>query len=612
VSSADRLSYRSSPGIRRHFLYLLLGVLIPIFLLLLVIFFDRFQTQRKAAVENNEEMARVVSGIFQDFVEDVLRQEIAIGFALSRNSFTRQAANQFLTANAAQFPPLKDIGWANPAGKILFSPYPEEVSRDISDRPYFREIAAGREWAVSNLFQSKTIGAPVFTISRGIRDQSGILQGLVIATVLPEKLNEVYRFERARQSAITIIDRSGRAVFRNPRVEWSWENRDRYKVYPGLKEALKGKEVTGVVQQSEDGVRRVFALTPIRKLGWVGGASISEKEMMAPVFSSLLTDTVLFSGLTFASLFLALFFSRKITVPIKRLQKAMRDFGNGKWNQKISVAGPKEIEDFAHTFNEMVAEVNRLTEDLSRKNAELEISNRDLDAFSSTVAHDLKTPLIVLDYLSKKLVKDHAPKLDSRGKRYLEDLRASSSQMMDLVNDLLEFSRASKTAMKAEKVDLSVLAQEALHACQKLQPEIPIESIISEGVFAWGDKSLLRCLFNNLIGNACKFSSRSGRPRIEFGANGIEGGRIFFVADNGCGFEMAAMDQIFLPFQRLHPSDQYPGTGIGLAIVKRVVERHGGRIWAESELGKGATFYFTLEEFKKNEAEESETKGKSL
>jgi signal transduction histidine kinase len=591
---------------------LLLGVLFPIFLLLLVIFSDRFHVQRKAAVENNEGMARVVSGVFQDFIEDVLRQEVAIGFVLSRNSFTRQEANQFLVANAAQFPPLKDIAWANPGGKILFSPHPEKVGLGLSDRPYFREIAAGREWAVSNLFQSRAGEPPVFTISRGIRDQSGILQGLVIATVLPGKLSEIYRFKRASQSAITIIDRSGRAVFRSPRVEWSWENRDRYRVYPGLKEALKGKEVTGVVQQSEDGVKRIFVLTPIPKLGWVGGASMAEKEMMAPVFSSLLTDALLFGGVTFASLFLALFFSRKITVPIKRLQRAMKDFGKGIWDQKIDAAGPGEIEDFARTFNEMVAEVNRLTEDINRKNAELEISNRDLDAFSSTVAHDLKSPLIILDYLSKKLVKDHAPKLDSKGKKYLEDLRTSSSQMMDLVSDILDFSRASKTAMKKEKVDLSALAQEALQACQKLQPEIPFESIISEGVFAWGDKSLLRCLFNNLIGNACKFSSRSDRPRIEFGANGLEGGRIFFVADNGCGFEMTAMDQIFLPFRRLAPSDQYPGTGIGLAIVKRIIERHGGRIWAESEPRKGARFYFTLEEFKQSKAEDIKAKGKSL
>jgi signal transduction histidine kinase len=612
IIAASSAGQNTSPGIRRHFLYLLLGVLIPIFLLLLVISFDRFQAQRKASVENNKEMVRVVSGVFQDFTEDVLRQEIAIGVVLSRNSFTRREANQFLIVNAAQFPPLKDISWANPSGKILFSPNPKDVNRDISDRPYFREIAGGGEWAVSDLFPTKTGGSPVFTISRGIRDQSGTLKGLIIATVLPEKLKEVYRFKRARQSAITIIDRSGRAVFRNPGVDWSWEERGRYKVYPGLKEALKGKEVTGVVQRSEDGVKRVFALAPIPELGWVGGASIAEKEMMAPVFSSLLADTVLFSGVTLASLFLALVFSRKITGPIKRLQKAVRDFGKGKWHQEITLAGPKEIEDFAKTFNEMATEVKRLTEDLNRKNCELEISNRDLDAFSSTVAHDLKTPLIVVDYLSQKLAKDYTPALNSKGTRYLEELRTSASQMMDLVNDLLEFSRASKTAMKAEKADLSVFAQEALEACQKLRPEIPIEAVIPERVYAWGDKSLLRCLFNNLIGNACKFSSHSERPRIEFGANGIGGERIFFIADNGCGFEMAAVDQIFLPFKRLHPSDQYPGTGIGLAIVKRVVERHGGRIWAESEPGRGATFYFTLKEFQRNEGEDIGAKGNRL
>lgn len=222
-------------------------------------------------------------------------------------------------------------------------------------------------------------------------------------------------------------------------------------------------------------------------------------------------------------------------------------------------------------------------------------ANAELEAFSYSVSHDLRAPLRSIEGFSQALRDDYSRKLDDAGRDYLDRVRAASSRMGQLIDDLLDLSRVVRTEMNFGPVNLSALAHEIADNFKKTQPARNVEFVITEGLTAHGDERLLRIALDNLLGNAWKFTGRRDRGRIEFGVVRKDGAPAYFVEDDGTGFDMAFADKLFVPFQRLHRTDDFSGTGIGLATVKRIIHRHGGRIWAESAPEKGATFYFTLE-----------------
>ncbi|MDP8948798.1 MAG: CHASE domain-containing protein [Actinomycetota bacterium] len=242
------------------------------------------------------------------------------------------------------------------------------------------------------------------------------------------------------------------------------------------------------------------------------------------------------------------------------------------------------------------------SKDLEETNRELEGANRELEAFSYSVSHDLRAPLRSIEGFSQVLLEDHAHKLDEEGKDYLGRVRAASRRMALLIDDLLDLSRVTRSALRRQTVDLSAQARQIAAELRKTQPEREVEFIIAEGLSANGDARLLRLVLENLLGNAWKFTSRQKRATIEFGSAALEGEqeeqqrgeRAYFVRDNGVGFDARYAGKLFGAFQRLHAPEEFEGTGIGLATVARVVRRHRGRVWAEGEVGKGATFFFTL------------------
>jgi signal transduction histidine kinase/sensor domain CHASE-containing protein len=240
----------------------------------------------------------------------------------------------------------------------------------------------------------------------------------------------------------------------------------------------------------------------------------------------------------------------------------------------------------------------KASQDLEHANRELEATNRELEAFSYSVSHDLRAPLRSIDGFSQILLEDYANELDEDGKDYLGRVRAASQRMGRLIDDILGLSRVTRGTMNRDRVDLSSLAEEVAEGLREGRPEREVKFSIQKGLKVWGDSRLLRVALENLIGNAWKFTGKEPEARIEFGVDEelSRRGRIpvYYVRDNGAGFEMAYANKLFGAFQRLHGSDEFEGTGIGLATVQRIVHRHGGRIWAKGETGRGATFYFTL------------------
>jgi signal transduction histidine kinase len=238
------------------------------------------------------------------------------------------------------------------------------------------------------------------------------------------------------------------------------------------------------------------------------------------------------------------------------------------------------------------------SKDLEDANRELEGANRELEAFSYSVSHDLRAPLRTIDGFSQILQEDYEDTLDEEGLDYLGRVRAASAHMATLIDDLLDLSRVSRRPLRREAVDLTRLATEIIEDLRAAEPERNVEFVAGEGIEAFGDVSLLKVALENLLGNAWKFTEREGEARIEFGADRRPRpgslAPVYFVRDNGAGFDQAYSDKLFGAFQRLHGQDEFEGTGIGLATVARIIHRHGGRVWAEGEVGEGATFYFTL------------------
>jgi light-regulated signal transduction histidine kinase (bacteriophytochrome) len=233
------------------------------------------------------------------------------------------------------------------------------------------------------------------------------------------------------------------------------------------------------------------------------------------------------------------------------------------------------------------------------RTAQLEAANKELEAFAYSVAHDLRAPLRSIDGFSLALLEDCKDKLDDTAADYLNRVRAATQRMAALIDDILNLSRITRGEMVCEDVNLSSIASETAGELRSSQPDRQVDFEIPGGIVVKGDRRLLRIVVENLLGNSWKFTGKHPSARIEFGRTERDGQPAYFVRDDGAGFDLAFAAKLFAPFQRLHSFVDFPGTGIGLAIVQRVVNRYGGRLWAESAVEKGATFYFTLQPMEK-------------
>lgn len=243
---------------------------------------------------------------------------------------------------------------------------------------------------------------------------------------------------------------------------------------------------------------------------------------------------------------------------------------------------------------ELWAYRTHLEELVRERTGELEAANRELESFSYSVSHDLRAPLRALDGFSAILAQEYPDRLDDQGRGYLDRIRAAARRMALLVDGLLSLAHLNRQELTVNPVDLSALARRVAADLTSLEPDRTIRLNVRDGLTAEGDPRHLQVLLENLIGNALKFTSSRPEAMIEVGCTERDGERVFFVRDNGVGFDMAYASKLFLPFQRLHSASDFPGTGIGLATVHRIVARHGGRIWPESAPDAGATFFFTL------------------
>jgi light-regulated signal transduction histidine kinase (bacteriophytochrome) len=254
---------------------------------------------------------------------------------------------------------------------------------------------------------------------------------------------------------------------------------------------------------------------------------------------------------------------------------------------------PGELGPFADALNQLLDQMQTRDATLRRRTNELEGANKDLEAFASAVSHDLRAPLGSIAGFAQALDEDCRDRLDDVGKECVHWIRQSADQMSLLIEGLLQMARLSRVEMQRSDVDLSSMAGRIAATLQHTHPDRVVDFRIETGIVAYGDETLLAAVLENLINNAWKFTSKRPHARIEIGVQQDGGPPAFFVRDNGAGFDPQHAAKMFRPFQRLHSEREFTGTGIGLATVQKIVQRHGGRAWAEGEPEKGATIYFT-------------------
>jgi signal transduction histidine kinase len=285
-------------------------------------------------------------------------------------------------------------------------------------------------------------------------------------------------------------------------------------------------------------------------------------------------------------------FRRDVLQPIARLELATREVAAGNWSFELDVGSADELGDMARHFDAMTRALRDSFSRLEVSNRELLGLNQELESFSYSVSHDLRSPLRSMDGFSLALLEDYGDQLDDEARDSLQRIRGASQRMGRLIDELLGLARVTRAELKIQDVDLSAIAEEIASALSKAQPERRVRWEIEPGIVVRGDRELLAIALQNLLDNAWKFTGKVDEGVIRVGMRQEEGKPVCFVSDNGAGFDMAYASRLFGAFQRLHHEVDFPGTGVGLAIVQRVMRRHGWSLGAQAALGQGATFYF--------------------
>ncbi|MFQ5964145.1 MAG: ATP-binding protein [Candidatus Scalinduaceae bacterium] len=482
-------------------------------------------------------------------------------------------------------------------GKVVVSTNDTVIGKDMSKQELFTQ-AVSRSYGETCVVQprySPYMDAKCLCISAPLISRQGSkTMGVIVNAYDLAALSEITtnRVGMGETGEVYLVNRD-KIMITESRFKDDASLKQVVDTVPVRKIAKEGKEMTGIYPDYR-GVPIVGASAYVPEYGWTLLAEIDKSEAFAPLKTLGIVVLILGGVCAAAAVSIGIIFALSTARPINRLKYASERIASGNLKHRVVVNRKDEIGDLAGSFNDMAHKLENEIMEHKRTEEELSVSNKELEAFCYSVSHDLRAPLRSIGGFSEAIMEDYADGLNSKGKDYLKRVHNASQHMSQLIDDLLDLSRITRSDMRHETVDMSVIAQEIVENLRNLQPKRQLEFVIEKGLNVNGDKRLLRIALKNLLDNAWKFTGRHSCARIEFGVKQNNGDSVYFVSDDGAGFDMAYVDKLFIAFQRLHTSDDFDGTGIGLVTVQRIIHRHGGRVWAEGAVEKGATFYFTL------------------
>jgi signal transduction histidine kinase len=584
-----------------------------------LILYNGAEQRRSARVEAQENALRLATLVSME-AEQVITMTGQLVISLSQFPAVvdrdRQSCTTLLESLGKIHPFYSALVIAHPDGEVFCSSPLGSSPINIADRDYFQRSLKTHGLAISNFLIGRLTGKPTIAFAYPSVDQTGQVQAVAVATLDLSWL--IKRASVARLpagSVLNVIDAHGKVLARWPDAgQWLGRAMPEVEI---IKLVLAGKE--GVDEGvGMEGIPRLYGFKPLvpdQQAGFVY-VGIPQSVAYGPSDGIMARNLIALGiaaalGLTAALFFCQVFIMRGVNA----LMNTTKQLAAGDLSARTGpLAGGGEIAQLATAFDEMAhsmqfreeqskkaeGEIRRLNAELEQKvkdrTAQLEAANKELEAFAYSVSHDLRAPLRAIDGFDRIVLERYSSVLDDRGRHYLQRSRAAAQRMGQLIDDLLKLSRLTRSEMRWEKIDMSGLARDIETELRDSHPDRSVEFIIANYLEVAGDEQLLRATLANLLENAWKFTRNTPQARIEFGIAEQDGDPVFFVRDNGAGFDMEYVDQLFGPFQRLHSMTEFPGTGIGLAIVQRALHRHGGDVWAEGAVGRGATFYFKFPE----------------
>jgi len=604
-------------SIRARFLLLvLLATFIPA-LAGVMLFLDYRDSQIADARRNLAATTRQIALGITYTIRSTAQLEYGLSRARVFETNDRTACSAFLADVLKEFPQYTGILTIKPSGDLFCDSLRTGRALNVRDRQYFQAaLNAKNPLAVEPVFGRLT-GIPVLQVAYRVRKESGEPKFVLLASVNLEKFMQARSMNLPQKGAvIAVTDSKGTILTWHPNgKKLSGTSIVDTPLFRFAREQ-QGENVQEFVD--DDGVTRIWAVSTLADFPETGLrilVGVSKDNLLAAVNRSLyrILATLIVVWLAVIAGAWALM-ELGMRRQAARIIAAISKLSGGDSSARTGLLhSSDEFGQIARGFDNMAstlqtqkaealraeAEIHQLNIDLEQRvlerTAELQAANRELETFSYSVSHDLRAPLRAIDGFSQAVIEDYADKLGDQGRDYLNRVRTATQHMGHLIDDLIKLARVARAEMQREAVDLSALAGSVLASLQASEPARKVDWHIEPGLTASGDANLLRVVLDNLLGNAWKFTGKQASARIELGVLRQAGSeQAYFVRDNGVGFDMTYAGKLFGAFQRLHTMSEFPGTGIGLATVQRIIHRHGGRVWAEGVAGKGATFYFSL------------------
>ena len=571
---------------------IMLAALVPFLLLQIAIYLFWYQTRVQAEKDANTEIARSVASALESFVRDIRRQELVVGTAIyAVPDFSPELAGNLLSALKNQYSSVSRFSLVDDRGMIVSSSDPLAAGLSVADRSYYRDFISGKDWTVTGLLAEPVRHKQNFNISSRIATRDG-RGGLIVAVIEPDRLGEpMLDLIRPAGGVYNFFDRDGNLVFLSGNIQPghpNWKAAD-----PLLRQAMHGREAAGTIAFPLTGEDHIAARVPIRGIGWTAGASRPVKTAMSPIYRNLAWIAALNAAILIISLLAAVSLSRLLIRRLDRLREYARRIAAGDFSVKASVTNPSEFAELESSLNLMGDQVKARQESLQKAVGDLTRSNHELEQFAYVASHDLQEPLRVITGFVQLIERRYRGRLDRDADHYIDFITDAVSRQQQLIRDLLAFSRLGRQELSLAPTDANRALQAATQNILQMIQEAGAKVTHDELPAVLADESQLVQLFQNLVSNGIKFRGPEN-PFVHISAQREDSKWIFSVHDNGIGIDAQYWDQIFVMFKRLHTRKDYPGTGIGLAICKKIVERHGGRIWVDSSPGYGTTFYFTL------------------